>query len=167
MKVFYYENKEYIKTDKSIFLAGPTPRDNETKSWRNEALDILNSLGWDGNVYVPESNTGKFGDSFTTDKKEIVDWELEHLENATVIVFWVPRELSKMPAFTTNVEFGYHIKGCGYKCVYGRPDNSPKNFYLDYLYQRELNREPSVSLKETLMEAIALANKIVLNQLKN
>lgn len=23
MKVFYYENKEYIKTDKAIFLAGP------------------------------------------------------------------------------------------------------------------------------------------------
>lgn len=30
---------------KSIFLAGPTPRDDETPTWPPEALEILRGLG--------------------------------------------------------------------------------------------------------------------------
>ena len=37
MKVFYYENKEYIKTDKAIFLAWPleimNPKFDEMRLW--------------------------------------------------------------------------------------------------------------------------------------
>jgi hypothetical protein len=39
-----------------------------------------------------------------------------------------------MPAITTNVEFGRYV-GSG-KCMYGRPDDSEKNRYLDWLYKK-------------------------------
>ena len=40
-------------------------------------------------------------------------WDREGLIKASVIFFWIPRGLPDMPAFTTNVEFGYwlHSKG--------------------------------------------------------
>ena len=59
-------------------------------------------------------------------------WEREALSEASTIVFWVPRELETMPAFTTNVEFGYWINRN--KIVYGRPDEARKIKYLDWLY---------------------------------
>lgn len=43
------------KLPKSIFLAGPTPRDKNTPSWRPQALEILRDMGFGGPVYVPES----------------------------------------------------------------------------------------------------------------
>ncbi len=54
MKINYYENDKLENNKKSIFLAGPTPRNKEVKSWRGEALEILQRLGFDGVVYVPE-----------------------------------------------------------------------------------------------------------------
>ena len=39
---------------KSIFLAGPTPRSKEVKSWRPEAIRLLKEKGFDGVVFVPE-----------------------------------------------------------------------------------------------------------------
>ena len=49
-----YSDQEIIKGEKSIFLAGPTPREKDIISWRNEAIKILENLGFDGIVYVPE-----------------------------------------------------------------------------------------------------------------
>ena len=47
------------KNKKSIFLAGPTLR-NETfdKSWRKKACEILEQNGFDGIVYIPEFEHG-------------------------------------------------------------------------------------------------------------
>ena len=59
-------------------------------------------------------------------------WEREALINATVILFWVPRKLPDMSAFTTNVEFGYWLHSG--KVVYGRPNDASKIKYLDWLY---------------------------------
>ena len=39
-----------------------------------------------------------------------------------------------MPAFTTNVEFGYYVRNP--KVVYGRPDSAEKMKYLDRLFKR-------------------------------
>lgn len=94
-----YSDQEVIKGKKSIFLAGPTPREENVISWRAEACKILEKIGFNGVVYVPEYSTWK-------PKGEYVA-----LTNATVIAFWVPRKLPSMPAFTTNVEFviGYIV----------------------------------------------------------
>lgn len=150
MNVKYYEDKQITKNKNSIFLAGPTSRSSEVKSWRPEAIQILKDLGFDGDIFCPELRTGKFG-SLVYEKfnhAEITEWELEHLDRSSIILFWIPRELTKMPAFTTNVEFGYHLKTG--KVIYGRPDGCPNNEYLDYLYEREYKQKPAKSLEETI-----------------
>ncbi len=63
-----------------------------------------------------------------------------------------------MPAFTTNVEFGLYLNSG--KIVYGRPDNAPKNRYLDYIYEKEYSKKPFSSLEETLKTCVTtLAEK--------
>lgn len=156
MELKYYENSEYDKNKKSIFLAGPTPRDVNVKSWRNDAIKILQKLQFDGEVYIPESTDRAINDEFLT-YTDVIDWEHERLKNADVILFWIPRELNSLPGFTTNVEFGYTIKTG--KIVYGRPQNSPKTKYLDYLYQKEYNKLPFDSLEDSIIECVNLLQK--------
>ena len=153
MDLKYYENSEYDTSKKSIFLAGPTPRDVNVKSWRNEAIRILKELNFDGEVYVPESIERAVNDEFLT-YTGVIDWELERLENATIILFWIPRDLKTLPALTTNVEFGYHLKTG--KVVYARPENAPKTKYLDYLYKKVYNKEPFNSLEDALKNCMDL-----------
>lgn len=75
-------------------------------------------------------------------------WERIGLTNASVIAFWIPRYLPDMPAFTTNVEFGYWLHTG--KVVYGRPNDAEKIKYLDWLYKLDYNEEPVDSLEELL-----------------
>ena len=152
-----YSNQEIIKGDKSIFLAGPTPRDKDIISWRNEAIKILEKLGFDGIVYVPEYSTWKP----KTDYVDQAMWERNGLSNATIIVFWIPRYLPDTPAFTTNVEFGYWLHTG--KVVYGRPNDAEKIKYLDWLYRLDYNKEPIDSLEELLKTCV---NEINNNKIK-
>lgn len=148
-----YSDQEVIKNEKSIFLAGPTPRGENVKSWRTEACKILEDLGFDGVVYVPEYSTWK-------PKEDYVDqamWERMALTEATVIVFWIPRSLPDMAGFTTNVEFGYWLHSN--KVVYGRPNGAPKTKYLDWLYELDYNKKPYNDLKELLYNANIEVNK--------
>ena len=66
-----------------------------------------------------------------------------------------------MPAFTTNVEFGYWIHTG--KVIYGRPDDARKIRYLDWLYKKDTNKDPYNNLVDLLKEAIELANKVGVN----
>lgn len=84
-------------------------------------------------------------------------WEREALYNADTIVFWIPRS-AKLPAFTTNVEFGYWLAKNSSKVIYGRPDESEKNKYLDWLYYTETNKEPINNLEELLKLAVEITN---------
>ena len=59
-----YSDEEILKGQKSIFLAGPTPRGEDAVSWRKEACNILEKLGFDGIVYVPEYSTWKPKESY-------------------------------------------------------------------------------------------------------
>ena len=59
-----------------------------------------------------------------------------------------------MPAFTTNVEFGYWISKNSKNILYGRTDKSDKNNYLDWLYKTETSREPINNLRELLKVAV-------------
>ena len=54
-----YSDQEVLKNQKSIFLAGPTPRGENVESWRTKACNIIEQLGFDGIVYVPEYSTWK------------------------------------------------------------------------------------------------------------
>ena len=133
---------------KSIFLAGPTPRDKNVPSWRPEAIKELEKLNYDGVVFYPEFAEG----SDDYGKDEIMAWEREHLCMADVVLFWVPRKLDTMPAYTTNVEFGTWIDSG--KTVFGYPLGSDKNGYLDWLYTHVAKEPVYHSLQETIKAAV-------------
>lgn len=133
----------------SLFLAGPTPRSKEVPSWRPIAVEFLEMLNYKGQVLVPERSI-KNGVKF--DYTDQVEWEHYGLENATKIVFWIPRDLKTMPALTTNVEFGRYVSSG--RSLYGRPDDAEKCRYLDWLYQK-YNRHPVFnSLRQLLVHAL-------------
>lgn len=147
-----YSDEEVVKGEKSIFLAGPTPRGEKDISWRKEAVKILEDLGFEGIVYVPEYSTWK-------PKEDYVDqamWERNALTEATVIVFWIPRDLETMPGYTTNVEFGYWLPSK--KVIYGRPDKTPKTKYLDWLYELDYGVKAKNDLHSLLEEAVEKVN---------
>jgi len=152
--IINYSDKPVLKGKNSIFLAGPTPRSLDVETWRKEAIRILNELGFDGIVYVPELEV----DNRTFNYDNQVWWEREALYNSNVIVFWIPRS-AQLPAFTTNVEYGYWIAKNSNKIIYGRPDDSEKNRYLDWLYQTETGNKPINNLEELLKNAVKLANE--------
>lgn len=152
--IINYSDQEVIKGEKSIFLAGPTPRGENVISWRAEACEILKQLGFDGVVYVPEYSTWKPKDDYVDQAM----WERIALTNATVILFWVPRKLPDMGAFTTNVEFGYWLHSG--KVIYGRPNDASKIKYLDWLYKLDYGESPYEDLKSLLESSIELVNNL-------
>lgn len=136
-----------------FFLAGPTPRRDKNgrptaPSWRPRALEYLAARGFDGVVVVPEDRTGEW--QFNYDHQ--VDWECEMRRAADLILFWVPRELAEMPAFTTNIEFGEDYDSG--RTLYGRPKGAPKCGYLDKRYRDVAGAEPAETLEDLLDEAL-------------
>ena len=130
----------------SIFLAGPTPRDADTPSWRPEALRLLAGRGFTGVVFVPEPRDGQWARDYDGQTA----WEDTHLHMADVVLFWVPRELQRMPALTTNDEWGAH-KHSG-KVVFGAPPGAEEVRYQQY-YAAKLH----VPTADTLEGAVAAA----------
>ncbi len=170
MRVVYSDQDSTLFNGPSLFLAGPTPRRADVPSWRPEALQILEALKYEGYVYVPELSAPKSDHDYVSQ----VEWEYTCLNGAKHIIFWVPRDLDTMPAFTTNVEFGYYLKTGN--VVYGRPDSAPKNRYLDWLYRKEWERRnyslsnfgsrPYNSLQHMLEDVVAVQRAKVYSQPK-
>lgn len=148
MKVYFANQQLPSLTTTQIFLAGPTPRRADVKSWRPEALEILNELGFRGIVYVPEQSDWM---PRCGDYEHQVQWEMDALTRAGVIVFWIPRNLEIMPAFTTNVEFGWWMNSG--KIVLGAPKDAPKMSFLQW-HAKRLQIPQSDSLKGTLELAL-------------
>lgn len=157
MKIVYTGEDAPNTFNKSIFLAGPTPRNpQEVESWRPDAIKILEDKGFDGVVFSPESQDSKSN----MDYDDQIAWEHKYLNMSDCIVFWVPRDLSldnngqmKMPAFTTNVEWGTW-KDSG-KVVFGCPSDlkARKNKYLKY-YADFYKVDGGATLTETLDAAL-------------
>jgi 8-oxo-dGTP pyrophosphatase MutT (NUDIX family) len=138
------------RVERTLFLAGPTPRDAAVPSWRPLALALLEAKGWDGHVFVPEDASG----SVRGDYDDQIEWELTGLRRADCVLFWVPRDLGTMPAFTTNVEFGLFASSG--RAVLGAPPDAPKLRYLRELAAR--HHVPSLdSLEAAVDAAIATA----------
>lgn len=151
MKVVYALQEPPETYSKSLFLMGPTPRaETGGESWRPMMIDALEKAGYDGVVYVPETEDGKWQHSYV----EQIEWEQRYLAQCDRIVAWVPRDLEKMPAFTTNVEFGQHVASG--KLVYGRPEGTPKTRYLDALYRRH-NKDLSRLVSKDILDLAAVA----------
>ncbi len=146
MQVIYAPEAPPETFAKSIFLAGPSPRKPKDPNWRPRALEMLERLGYDGVVFVPLPRDGSW--SYGYDQQ--VAWELARLEQSDAVAFWVPRS-RKLPAFTTNVEFGMFFDSG--KAILGYPKRAPKMGYLDWHAKRQ--HVPVVAtLKETLRAAV-------------
>src|SRR6266404_785175 len=155
MKILYAnEECENIEDYYSVFIAGPTVRNNETKSWRPDLineLSKLNPLYFKNTIILsPECRNDIWLDNYDNQ----ISWEQKHLEIADLLIFWVPRELNHMPAFTTNIEFGMYINDLNKDVIYGRPENSPKNKYLDYCYDKFRNKKPVTNLEAMALQII-------------
>lgn len=143
----------------AIFLAGPTPRKPQplsdlvepTPSWRPEALKVLETLGYDGVVFVPEPRSGDWAENYD----DQASWEQRSIKMSDTTVFWVPRNLTDMPALTTNVEFGRKVDH--YNLVLGAPPNAEKIRYLEWLgsHATRGNFVRHFTLEDTLRAAIA------------
>lgn len=141
--------KAWQSKEQAIFLAGPTPRSDDVPSWRPEAVALLKAKGFTGNVFIPED----MGAERYADYDSQINWEWNGLDAATVQVYWVPRDLQTMPAFTTNVEFGmYAASG---KCVLGYPEGTPKMRYLHALAEK-YHMPIASTLEETIDHALSL-----------
>ena len=135
---------EYTACDRpSLFMAGPTPRSKEVQSWRPEAIRLLEACNFNGTVFVPEYKEHRDILAGLEHTKQI-DWEHHYLDYCTAILMWVPRNMENMPAFTTNCEYGLYVKSG--KLMYGRPDEAPKNAYLDYSYRKFTGMNPERGL---------------------
>jgi 8-oxo-dGTP pyrophosphatase MutT (NUDIX family)/nucleoside 2-deoxyribosyltransferase len=137
---------------KSIFLAGPTSRNPKDKSWREDAIAILEKLGYNGHVFTPEYRDNKEIDLGPDEEyKAQVQWEEDALNQADIIVFWIPREIKTLPGFTTNIEYG--VWSDSGKVVLGYPKTAEKMRYLQH-YAEKYNIPTSNSLEETLKLAV-------------
>lgn len=142
-----YSNEKPIESKYSLFLAGPTPRQSDVISWRPEALKIIENLGFDGVVYVPE-----YKNDNNYNYLNQVEWEYTCLNQCSIVCFWIPRKLSILPGFTTNIEFGRYVD----KSVYGRPDWAEKKGYLDWFYPKITGRKVHNNMYDLFKEAICL-----------
>lgn len=152
MKEVYAKEVFPTTVSRSVFLAGPTPRSDSVNSWRDNAIGILSRLGFSDKydtAYIPEPRYGWNGVYY-----DQIEWEEEALNRADCIVFWVPRDIvGKMPAFTTNDEWGYW-KDSG-KVVFGAPDNAEKVRYQKY-YANKYGVPVTDTLEDTLKESLKM-----------
>ena len=157
MKIVYANQSLPSQWSKSIFLAGPTPRDPETPSWRPDALRALEEQGYDGVVFVPETSDKQWHHDYI----DQVGWEEECLNAADCILFWVPRDLKTMPAFTTNIEFGFWADSG--KAVVGFPKDAPKTKYIKH-YCDKLKIPNSNTLDNTVKNAVEFVGNGILRK---
>lgn len=149
MHIVYAKEVPPKSFSKAIFLAGPTPRSDKVLSWRPEAIKILEKLGYDGVVFIPEPKSGEW----EHDHIGQIEWEEMCLHMADCILFWVPRELETMPAFTTNTEWGvWQNSG---KVVFGVPSEAVKVHYQQY-YADKFHVPSAATLEETVKAALGL-----------
>lgn len=126
--------RELIPLGPSVFLAGPTPTAGVVPSWRPAAIEKIRAAATSPlTVLIPESRGGVRAESYDDQFR----WETAARAQASVVLFWIPRDLATMPGFTTNVEFGHDVTTG--RVVLGCPPNCPnpeRNRYLIKLAER-------------------------------
>lgn len=94
--------------------------------------------------------------SETFDWLDQIEWEEKHLNEATCIMFWIPRNLDDMPGFTTNIEWGTWQKSG--KVVLGAPEEAPKLGYIRH-YAKKYNIPQSTFLPSTIEKAMEMVDE--------
>lgn len=150
MRLIYAQEPFPDFFQKSLFLAGPSPRDIEHHNWRQDALRILKDAGYNGVIFIPLPRDGVFPNDYDAQ----ASWEQEAMRRSDVVVFWIPRNLETLPAFTTNVEFDMRVESRN--IVLGFPKDAPKMRYLEWLAQRNF-----VHVENELSTTITVALEMI------
>lgn len=132
MQICYLDQK-VLTGKKSIFLAGPTSREEGKISWRKYACEKLEKMGFDGIVYVPEYSTHEAKEDCIIQE----EWVKEALSNTSVVLLWVPR---KTPETIDK------ILDC--------------DIYPGKIIYAKSKREESMNLKNLLVEATVTAEEV-------
>lgn len=141
----------------TIFLAGPTPRDQEVKSWRPEMIEYLSSNIPNLVFFSPEPKNGIWQIEYDNQ----TEWEYEHIEKCDILLFWIPRDINDgMPGFTTNVEFGYWLEKKE-NLIVGWPPRTEKVKYLAWLLKKIRGIEPVHTKEEILEKIVEITRKTV------
>lgn len=129
MKIIYAQEALPNEINKSLFLAGPSLRPGqEGVSWRIKALEILDMIGYDGVVFVPEARVGNFED-FNYESQ--IMWETRALRASDNIIFHINRNTDQdLLGLTTNDEWGYW-KDSG-KCILSTELTADKVRYQEW-----------------------------------
>ncbi len=141
---------------KMVFLAGPTPRSNDVKSWRPEMVDILTQYfmvthlnGKEPALVIPEDRTGKYHGNYDHQ----TEWEYLAISSCDVLLFWIPRDVAGgMPGFTSNIELGYWLREK--HIILGYPETAEKMSYPSWLYQKVTRRTPKHTMREAALEVV-------------
>lgn len=150
MQIVYAHQPIPESFERSLFLAGPSPRREADPDWRPRALEALEAQGYDGVVFIPLPESGRAMPSYDAQ----VGWEAAAMASSDVLLFWVPRDLKVLPGFTTNVEWGrWESSG---RVVLGYPEGAPKMRYLHH-WARRWQVPVHHRLDETVAAALALA----------
>lgn len=99
-------------------------------------------------VFVPEAR------GWQPLKYDHHTWETRWLGVCDVILFYIPREMTKMPGLTTNVEFG-RLESSG-RIVLGTP---PEAVHVSYL--RQGARAHGAPVVDTLDDAVAASFEVI------
>lgn len=158
MNLIYNLEENIDITKNTIFLAGPTSRNDCSNSWRKKAVEYLENKGFDGNVIIPEPRDNIFNKD-TFNKFNQIEWERKWLHYSNIILFWVDRR-EDLPGLTTNIEFGEWFKSD--KIFAGFPPESCRNDYIKYLIDSNkiLSDRYSHSLEEMVNKIINTFNRI-------
>ncbi|GLY54854.1 nucleoside 2-deoxyribosyltransferase domain-containing protein [Lentzea sp. NBRC 102530] len=129
--------REPIPEGPAVFLAGPSAHAGSgVESWRPAAVDELRAQSTGSlTVLTPESRGGVRADRY----EDQVGWECVARARATVVLYWIPRDIITLPGYTTNVEFGFDV-GRGRRVVLGVPKTCPnpeRNRYLVFVAGQE------------------------------
>lgn len=148
-----------IKNKRSIFLAGPCPRDDWEHDWRLKAFEMLEEIGFDGVVITP---TNPDYQSYREHDKDALrkqtEWEYKAMHDAQYVVFWIARDFAiGHPGFTTNIEFGEWFKE--ENAIIGFPFNAPKNDYIQIRCDM-IGKKVFYDLKEMLTDTVNKINTL-------
>ncbi|MFJ3923385.1 nucleoside 2-deoxyribosyltransferase domain-containing protein [Streptomyces sp. NPDC090022] len=111
----------------AVYLCGPTPTDPRETSWRPAAVAALRER-WTGGgtlaVFVPEPSPGGHYPAYA----DQIGWEEEAMRLSDVVVFWIPRDMARLPGLVSNIKWGTWC-GSG-RAVLGAPPAAERMEYL-------------------------------------
>ncbi|MBW5480586.1 hypothetical protein GPJ59_01370 [Streptomyces bambusae] len=111
----------------AVYLCGPTPTDPAEPSWRPDAVAALRSA-WSGAgrlvVFLPEPVSGGGYPAYA----DQIAWEEDAMRRSDVILFWIPRDMARLPGLVSNIKWGSWCDSG--RAVLGAPPEAERMAYL-------------------------------------